>query len=405
MNVQNPILETIEKAKEAAKNNTLPDKLISSDSHVTEPAHTYTKYIDPKFRDRAPTIKRTDDGGDSFVIDGIPGSVPCGVIAAAGKDPQDMKYGGTKFEELHKGGWDGKARVADQDRDGVAAEVIYPSVGMIICNHNDPDYKQACMWAYNRWLQEEFCAGAPGRLIGLGQTAVRSVKEAIADLEKFKEMGFRGVMLPGDPATAEDYDHPSFDPLWQASIDLNMPVSFHILTSRSDGGANTIEANVKDQGKPAAANTRPPRKSDRLLKSLQDLIGMFIFSRVLERNPKLKLVIVEADAGWAPHYAYRMDHAYKRHRFWVKIGELQKLPSEYFMENIYLTFQDDWVALRMTNMMNPRRLMWANDFPHSDSTWPWSRDLLLGQTTHLSEQEKNWILRDNCAEMYGIALN
>ena len=52
--------------------------------------------------------------------------------------------------------------------------------------------------------------------------------------------------------------------------------------------------------------------------------------------------------------------------------------------------------------MNPRRLMWANDFPHSDSTWPWSQDLLLGQVQHLSEEQKNWILRDNVAEVYGL---
>jgi predicted TIM-barrel fold metal-dependent hydrolase len=67
-----------------------------------------------------------------------------------------------------------------------------------------------------------------------------------------------------------------------------------------------------------------------------------------------------------------------------------------------MTFQDDWVALKLVDMMNPRRLMWANDFPHSDSTWPWSRELLLGQTRHLTEQQKAWILHDNCAQLYGI---
>jgi predicted TIM-barrel fold metal-dependent hydrolase len=116
----------------------------------------------------------------------------------------------------------------------------------------------------------------------------------------------------------------------------------------------------------------------------------------------LKLVCVEADAGWAPHFAYRMDHGYKRHRFWMKMGDMTKLPSEFFYENIYLTFQDDWIALKMTHLMNPQRLLWANDFPHSDSTWPWSRALLAGQTQHLSDQEKAWILGDNTAELYGL---
>ena len=137
-------------------------------------------------------------------------------------------------------------------------------------------------------------------------------------------------------------------------------------------------------------------------RSIQSIISTFIWGRVFERHPDLRVVCVEADAGWAAHYAYRMDHGYKRHRFWQKMGEMPRLPSEYFFDNIYMTYQDDWIALKMTGMLNPRRLMWANDFPHSDSTWPWSQELLLGQTAHLSEQEKAMILHDNAAELFGI---
>ena len=396
--IRNPILESIDAARDAGAESAIPEGLISADSHVTEPPGCYLDRIDPAFRDRAPHVTTDNDGGDVFVIDGMPGFVPVGIIAAAGIDPRDIKKGETKFADLHRGGWDGKARLLDQDRDGIAAEVIYPSVGMVICNHPDPDYKQACMWAYNNWLAEEFIAGAPDRLFGMGQTAVRSVAEAIEDFRRFKEMGFVGVMLPGNPATEFDYDDPRFDPLWQASVALDLPVTFHILTSRSDG-ANSIGAS----GQKLSAFRGPAQNmSQMLLKSIQDIIGVFIWGRVFERNPELKLVCVEADAGWAPHFAYRMDHGYKRHRFWMKVADMSKLPSEYFRQNIYLTFQDDWVAFRMTDMVNPRRLLWANDFPHSDSTWPWSRDLLRTQTQHLSEQEKNWILRDNTAELYGI---
>jgi uncharacterized protein len=394
--VRNPILDSIAAAKGA--NSELPKGIISADSHITEPPHCYVDRIDPKYRERAPRVLTEGDGGDSFVIDGLPGTVPMGIIAAAGIDPRNIKRGETRFSDLHKGGWEPKARILDQEKDGLAAEVIYPSVGMVLCNHPDADYKQACMWAYNHWLQEEFVSGAPDRLIGLGQTAVRSVEEAIADFQKLKDMGMRGVMMPGNPATEYDYDDPRFDPLWRASIELELPISFHILTSRSDG-ANAIGKS----GERFSTHRGPPQNAAiSLLKSIQDLIGVFIWGRVFERNPDLKMVCVEADAGWAAHFAYRMDHGYKRHRFWMKMGDMKKMPSEYFNENIYLTFQDDWVAFRLTDMVNPRRLMWANDFPHSDSTWPWSQELLRSQTGMLSEQEKAWILRDNCAELYGI---
>jgi hypothetical protein len=81
---------------------------------------------------------------------------------------------------------------------------------------------------------------------------------------------------------------------------------------------------------------------------------------------------------------------------------MKKLPSEYFRDNVYVTFQDDWVAFKMTGMCNPRRLMWANDFPHSDSTWPWSQDLLREHTKSLTPEETRWILRDNVRELYKL---
>ncbi|HLG86016.1 MAG TPA: amidohydrolase family protein [Alphaproteobacteria bacterium] len=377
---------------------TLP-RMISADSHVTEPPGCYIDHIEKAYRDRAPRVIREADGGDSFVIDGLPGTVPMGIIAAAGKDPREIKKGETPFEALHRGGWEPKARIADQERDGISGEIIYPSVGMVLCNHPDADYKQACMWAYNHWLAEEFVAGAPDRLYGMGQTAVRSVAEAIEDFRKFKEMGFKGVMMPGNPATEFDYDDPAFDPLWRAAVELELPISFHILTTSADG-PNAI-------GSSGGRSLRGPaqNRSQTLIRSIQDIIGMFIWGRVFERHPELKLVCVEADAGWAPHYMYRMDHGYKRHRFWTKGGDMKRLPSEFFSDQVYLTFQDDWVAFKMTDMCNPRRLMWANDFPHSDSTWPWSQELLREQTTLLSEDEKAWILGGNAAELYKLPVN
>ncbi|MBV1930669.1 MAG: amidohydrolase, partial [Porticoccaceae bacterium] len=83
---------------------------------------------------------------------------------------------------------------------------------------------------------------------------------------------------------------------------------------------------------------------------------------------------------------------------------LEKMPSEYFLNNIYLTFQDDWTAFKYRDDMNPQRLMWANDFPHSDSTWPWSQEMLAEHTQDLSQKEKDWILHDNVAECYNLSI-
>lgn len=360
---------------------------ISADSHITEPPDCYTAHIDSRWRDRAPHMTRHQTLGDIYVIDGMSQPVPMGLVAAAGKDPASITMDGVLFEELWQSGWNPKFRIADQEKDGVAAEMIYPTVGMLLCNHPDFDYKKACFEAYNRWLAE-YCAEAPGRLFGLAQVSMRTPEDGVAELRRVHEMGFRGVMMPGNPAV-EDYDSPIYDKVWATAVELNLPLSFHILTGRSDG---------------LDAKPRGPRINGFLtiIRGCQDIMGTFIFSGVFDRFPALKLVCAEADAGWVPHYMYRMDHAYKRHRYWMKAPPLQRLPSEYFAENIHVTFQDDWVAFRMADLCNVNRLMWASDFPHSDSTWPWSQDVLAEHTQALSEAQRNRILHENVAELYGL---
>ena len=341
-------------------------KPISADSHITEPPNCYVDYIDPAFRERAPRIERLDKVGDAFVIEGMATPVPLGLLAAAGKEPSKITT------------------------DGVAAEMIYPTVGMLLCNHADFDFKKACFEAYNRWLAE-YCAEAPHRLHGLAQVSMRTPEDGVAELKAVKAMGFKGVMMPGDPAV-EDYDSAIYDPVWATAVELGLPLSFHILTTKSGS---------------LAQNPRGPRINSFLsiIRGCQDIMGTLIFSGVFDRHPGLKVVCVEADAGWVPHYMYRMDHAYKRHRYWMKAPPLERMPSDYFKQNIYMTFQDDWVAFKTTALVNPRRLMWASDFPHSDSTWPHSQAVIEEQTASLSDDERNWICHDNVAELYGLPLN
>src|SRR3546814_14548834 len=103
---------------------------------------------------------------------------------------------------------------------------------MVLCNIDDFDLKKASFDAYNRWIAD-YCSHAPDRLLGCGQTAMRSPEEGIEDLKAIKALGLRGVMMPGMPAV-EDYDSPVYDPFWEAAVDLELQLSFHILTTKSD---------------------------------------------------------------------------------------------------------------------------------------------------------------------------
>jgi predicted TIM-barrel fold metal-dependent hydrolase len=366
---------------------------ISADSHITEPGDCYVDRIDPRFRDRAPVATTHDTMGAVMVVDNGASVVPYGMVAAAGRPWERIgPFEHVGWDELHAGGWDPVARLADQDRDGVAAEVLYPSVGMILCNHPDGDYKHACFDAYNRWIAE-FQAADPHRLIGMGQTALRSVAEGIDDLERMAGLGLRGVMLPGHPACeddAGDYDDPSWDPFWRALLDLRLPPSFHILTTGDD--------------QIGSRRFRGPKMNSFLgiIRGCQDVIGTLIFGGVFDRHPDLPVVCVEADAGWAPHWMYRADHAVERHRNWLGSGTLQRRPSEYFRENVHVTFQDDWVAFQTAHLVNHERLMWASDFPHSDSTFPDSQKMLAQHTAHLTDDVRDDIVWRNCARLYQL---
>lgn len=358
--------------------------IISADSHITEAPDTYSRFIEPAFRDRAPYVEQTDDGV-MFMIEGLP-PLKLGLASAAGIPAAERKKAMMRFEDLHRGGYDSSVRLADQARDGVAAEVLYPTVGMVLCNHPDYDFKKACFDAYNQWIAE-YCAVAPNRLLGVGQTAMRSPEEGIRDLEAMKALGLRGVMMPGVPAV-EDYDSPAYDEFWEAAVEINLPIAFHIIAT---GGFDMSK--VRGQKVNTFSTT---------LRGVQDLLGMLVFGGVFERHPKLRVVCVEGDAGWAPHFAHRMNRAYLEHRHYMLGQDLQKLPSEYFMEHLYFSFQDDPIAFRFAEAMNWRRLMWANDFPHSDATWPNSQKLLAEHTKWVTPEQRKAILCDNAAALYGV---
>ncbi len=363
---------------------------ISADSHIVEPPNCYVDFIDPKYRSIAPHIEKNKHGVDCFVVEGMKNSLPLGLLAGAGIPPDELRIQrNANFDELARGSWDPKARMAIQDEENITAELIYASVGMVLCGLEDYAYKSACFNAYNRWL-ETFCGGAPTRLFGLAQTAVASIDETIEDFRRAKEMGMVGMMMTGNPQH-EDYDHPDYDALWQCAVDLDMPLCFHILTMKGHDVASAF----KPERGPAALGFL------NIIRGVQDIMGIFVFSGVFERFPKLKMVIAEGDAGWVPHYMYRADHGAER------LGSglsrwISKPPSHYIRDNIWFTFQDDETAYESEKLVNNNKLVWASDYPHTDSTYPRSQEILGKQMAHLTEAQKNAVVHDNVAAAFNL---
>jgi predicted TIM-barrel fold metal-dependent hydrolase len=358
--------------------------VISADSHVVEPGNAYVDYVDRAWRDRAPRMV-DDEEGVRYLLDGL-APVRVDVAASAGIAPGER---GKKrpYTDVPRGSWDPVARLDQQLADGVSAEVIYPTIGMFLYAHTDVDFKAACFAGYNRWIAE-FCDTAPDRFFGCATTVLRAPEDGIADLKAAKALGLRSILMPAAPV-GEDYDSPIWDKFWEAAVTLDMPLSFHTIVT---GG---LEKKVRGSKLNQIYTT---------IHAIHELLGLFVLTGIFERHPGLKIVCVEGDAGWLPHYAQRMDRFYREHKYFAETGLLTKMPSEYIFENIYFTFQDDEVAFRYADSMNWHRLMWANDFPHPDASWPNSRALLEKQTAFLTAEQRRAILCSNAAALYGFDL-
>ncbi len=161
--------------------------MISADSHITEHPDTYVAHIDPAWRDRAPRWWTAASVAICSSSTAWTDPSPWGWWRPPARRRKRSRTDGVRFEALHRGGWDPAFRLSDQDRDGVAAEVIYPTVGMMLCNHPDFDYKKACFDAYNRWIAE-YCAASPTQ-----------VDRLRADRDAHARRGSRPTCTPSRP--------------------------------------------------------------------------------------------------------------------------------------------------------------------------------------------------------------
>jgi uncharacterized protein len=137
---------------------------------------------------------------------------------------------------------------------------------------------------------------------------------------------------------------------------------------------------------------------------IQLSFASLICGGVLERYPGLKIVSAENDAGWLPHFMQRLDHGQQKYGVQWPAAKLSMMPSEYVRRQIWATFQEDCVGPMTYRYFGEDRYMWASDFPHSDSTWPHSRQVIERDFSGIPESVTRKIVCDNAAKLYGIDL-
>ena len=134
-------------------------------------------------------------------------------------------------------------------------------------------------------------------------------------------------------------------------------------------------------------------------------LSHMIFSGVFERYPKLQVGSVEMELSWVPHFLDRMDYNYTNraadfHR-WYQFKE-GALPSDFFHSNVFLSFQEDDFGIRVRDAIGVDKLLWGSDYPHQESTFPRSREIIDAILSDCTEGEKAKIVGGNCARVYGL---
>ena len=363
-------------------------RVISSDSHIIEPEDLWEQRIDRRFQERGPHLLHESDG-DQWICDGMRfGAI--GINQQAGvrfEDPDKLTVIGS-METVPLGGIDPDEHVKDMDLDGVSGGVLYPSQGLTLFKVPASDVLSATFRGYNDYLAE-FCSPHPDRLKGIAMINLDDIADGVGELERASKMGLCGAMITVNPILP--YHHSGYDRFWATAQDLDMPLSLHVGTERWKPGMDMGGGDVQD------AVDYPNREYH----PRQCVYGM-IFAGVFEQYPKLKVGVVEFEISWAPYFMSRMDNLYQHRALGVhgKRFKSSALPSDFFKSNIFIGFQEDDLGIQLRGHIGVDNLLWGSDYPHAESTFPRSREILEDIFQGVAEEEKAKIVGENTAKLY-----
>jgi predicted TIM-barrel fold metal-dependent hydrolase len=357
--------------------------IISADTHAGGSHAQYRDYLDPEYVDEFD----------------------------AWREKYRNPYKDLKDTDLRVRNWDSERRWADQERDGIVAEVLFPntippffpSFVLFAPPPSDEDYprRRAGIRAHNRWLTD-FVAEYPDRRAGIGQIFLNDLDDAIEDVRWIKDHGLRGGALipniPPDVKWIKPLHHPDYDPLWAVCQELGVPVSCH-------GGTGTPEY-ARTPSSAVLMIAEVPFYSQRPLQQ-------FLLGGVFERFPDLNFVITEAGCAWVPPLLKRLDYLLAGIRKNRAIGELRfsddmvlpRSATEYFQRNVWVGVsqpspEDAAVMLDFDS----DHFMWGSDYPHDEGTGPYTREHLRQLFHATPEATLRDFLAGNAARLYDFDL-
>jgi len=284
---------------------------------------------------------------------------------------------------------DAAERIKDMDFEGVDVNLTLPSGWFGTWTAADDVALEAGMYrAYHRWM-EEYCGAFPSRLGGVILASVRDVEGSVSEIRRWGKSRWAWGILPYAPY-GTPLDHPDLEPVWAVAQELDLAVTLHTFTVMppyAPGGLDTWDNLFLQR---SAAHPWCG------MRNMAALIG----AGVMDRYPRLRIGTLEAGHGWLPFWMRRIDeHA---ETIQAAIAPLKGKPSEYVMSGRYFQSIEIPEGAKLTNavadLVGEDVLMYASDYPHGESHFPKSVELVLGWD--MAGARKRRLFWDNAVRFY-----
>jgi predicted TIM-barrel fold metal-dependent hydrolase len=383
--------------------------IISADCHAGPMSPVYRDYLDARFHgdldDELAERQRIID-------DRRAGAVASPFV---GDDEFQKEWFGEDEDgnSLHeiglRGGWDATQRDKELDNDGVTAEVVFPGpdaatgtmgapfgAGFNPVATRSPAHLLAGAQAYNRWAAD-LCRKSPTRRVGLIVAPILDdLDGAIGEIRRARDDGLTGgIIIPPRWDNHESYTSYRYDKVWAVCEELQLPVHCHSGPAPHEDYGE-VRGWMSVYGYETIFFTARP-------------LWFMLLTGVFERFPALRMAVTEAGSFWAADMLWRMDMMAMREHGMRKMvdtrGTLTMLPSEYFDRNCAIGASNTRRReLGRRYEIGVENIMWGNDFPHPEGTWPYTRRFLRDRFWDIPVDETAQILGLNQAAFYGFDL-
>jgi predicted TIM-barrel fold metal-dependent hydrolase len=374
--------------------------IIDGDGHYVELPDQWVQYVPGRLRDRV--FVEHDERGrpqrlvadDQTVELGVQPGATAGFgdnVTPGGLNPGRPR--GLHIDQGHPGGWSGPQRLAVHDAEGIDAAVMFPSVAPIFCHRlRDPDVALAVAAAINRWAAD-MCSAAPRELYSVAALPGLHPDLAAKEMRRcVEEHGFvAGCVRPMPLLDGRTLDHPSFEPIWAAAEDLDIPITIHNVSTR--------ETPI-----PQAGTERYPSfvLSHAVAHPFEGMLAFasLLQGQVFERHPALRVGFMESSCGWAPFWLDRL-HEHIEHLGWMADPPLKSDPRELFARRCVIGCEgDEPMAAYVQSRFGEQTVVWSSDFPHFDVESPYVTPVL--SRPDMTDSQKEALLWQAAATFYKL---